>query len=146
MNRRCFTGHSAGSAGAILAAYRRRDQVKALFLEGCYADTETALMSLYYWVHPLFGKYAGPLVIATLRLLYGRDSLRNISPEVLAPDLDLPVMLIHGARGSALSPVVCPPVGGSLLDRARRVSLSPPMPGTVTAASIRITRRRSRPL
>jgi uncharacterized protein len=91
-------GHSAGSAGAILAAHRRPDRVKALMLEGSYADTETALMSLYRWVHPLFGKYCGPLIIATLKLLYGRNSLHNCSPEVLAPDLDLPVMLIHGGR------------------------------------------------
>jgi uncharacterized protein len=91
-------GHSAGSAGAILAAHRRRNQVKALFLEGCYADTETALRSLYHWVHPLFGKYCGPLIISTLKLLYGRSSLRQLSPEILAPDLDVPVMLIHGAR------------------------------------------------
>jgi pimeloyl-ACP methyl ester carboxylesterase len=91
-------GHSAGSAGAILAAHRLRDQVKALFLEACYADTETALMSLYRWVHPLFGKTCGPLIIATLKLLYGRHRLRKLSPEVLAADLDLPVMLIHGAR------------------------------------------------
>jgi uncharacterized protein len=91
-------GHSAGSAGAILATHRRRERVKALFLEGCYADTETALMSLYRWVHPLFGECCGPLIIDTLKLLYGRHSLRNYSPEVLAPDLDLPVMLIHGAR------------------------------------------------
>jgi pimeloyl-ACP methyl ester carboxylesterase len=91
-------GHSAGSAGAILATHLRCDRVKALFLEGCYADTETALMSLYHWVHPLFGKTCGPLIIATLKLLYGRHRLRSYSPEVLARDLDLPVMLIHGGR------------------------------------------------
>jgi pimeloyl-ACP methyl ester carboxylesterase len=91
-------GHSAGSAGAILAAHRRQHQVRGLFMEASYADTETALMSLYRWVHPLFGKYCGPIVIGTLRLIYGRDNLRACSPEVLAEDLDMPVMLIHGAK------------------------------------------------
>jgi uncharacterized protein len=91
-------GHSAGSAGAILAAHRRPHQVRGLFMEASYADTETALMSLYRWVHPLFGKYCGPIVIGTLRLIYGRDNMRQCSPEVLAEDLDMPVMLIHGAK------------------------------------------------
>jgi pimeloyl-ACP methyl ester carboxylesterase len=99
-------GHSAGSAGAILATHRRRDRVEALFLEGCYADTETALMSLYSWVHPLFGKYLGPLIIATLKLLYGRNCLRIYSPEALAPGLEMPVMLIHGARDRRF-PLTC---------------------------------------
>jgi pimeloyl-ACP methyl ester carboxylesterase len=99
-------GHSAGSAGAILAAHRRRDRIEALFLEGCYADSQTALMSLYTWVHPLFGKYGGPLIIATLKLLYGRNCLRDYSPEALAPDLEMPVMLIHGARDRRF-PLTC---------------------------------------
>ncbi|MDJ0780769.1 MAG: alpha/beta fold hydrolase [Desulfosarcinaceae bacterium] len=91
-------GHSAGSAGAILAAHRHPKQVQALFLEASYADTETALMSLYRWVHPLFGRCCGPVIIATTKLLHGRNRLREFSPEVLAKDLDLPVMLIHGER------------------------------------------------
>lgn len=91
-------GHSAGSAGAILAAHRHQAQVRGLFMEASYADTETALMSLYRWVHPLFGKYCGPVVIGTLRLLYGRENLRQCSPEILAKNLGMPVMLIHGAR------------------------------------------------
>lgn len=91
-------GHSAGSAGAILAAHRRQAKIRALFLEASYADTETALMSLYRWVHPLFGKFCGPVILATLGLLYGRERLRRLSPERLAPEMDLPVMLIHGAR------------------------------------------------
>jgi pimeloyl-ACP methyl ester carboxylesterase len=99
-------GHSAGAAGAILAAHRHQNRIKALFLEGCYADTETALRSLYRWVHPLFGKYCGPLLIATLKLLYGRNRLRDYSPEVLAPDLEMPVMLIHGA-GDRRFPLAC---------------------------------------
>jgi pimeloyl-ACP methyl ester carboxylesterase len=99
-------GHSAGAAGAILAAHRHQDRIKALFLEGCYPDTEAALRSLYRWVHPLFGKYCGPLLIATLKLLYGRNCLRDYSPAVLAPDLDMPVMLIHGARDRRF-PLAC---------------------------------------
>ena len=38
-------GHSAGAGGAIIAADRNPDQIKLLFLEGCYANTREALLA-----------------------------------------------------------------------------------------------------
>ena len=40
-------GHSMGAAAAIIAASRNPQKIRLLFLEGCYADTKEALLSLY---------------------------------------------------------------------------------------------------
>src|SRR5210317_2508738 len=56
-------GHSAGAAGAIIAAERNPDKIKVLFLEACYADTKEALLSLYRWVNPFFGIVFGPMIL-----------------------------------------------------------------------------------
>jgi len=40
-------GHSIGAAAATIAASRNPEKLKLLFLEGCYADTKKALLSLY---------------------------------------------------------------------------------------------------
>ena len=88
-------GHSAGAGGAIIAAARRPDLVRLLFLEACYADTREGLLSLYRWVNPVFGRLFGPMILNWMNLLY-RFQLRPLSPEQMAPCLAMPVMLIHG--------------------------------------------------
>jgi pimeloyl-ACP methyl ester carboxylesterase len=88
-------GHSAGSAGAVIAAARNPHRIKRLFLEASYAYTEEALLSLYRWVNPFFGKVFGPAIILWLNFFHG-NSLDRVSPARLAPDLNMPVMLIHG--------------------------------------------------
>ncbi len=77
-------GHSAGAAGAIIAAERNPDKIKLLFLEGCYADTEEALLSLYRWVNPFFGVVFGPMILFWMNLFY-RNRLAAVSPARLAP-------------------------------------------------------------
>ena len=88
-------GHSAGAGGAIIAASRNPAQIKLLLLEACYADTKEALLSLYRWVNPLFGKIFGPMIVFWMNLFY-RNRLDEVSPARLASTIRIPVMLIHG--------------------------------------------------
>ena len=90
-------GHSMGSAGAIVAAHRHSQNIKLLFLEASYARTKEALLSLYRWFNPFFGICFGPMIIFWMNLFY-RNLLDTVSPIRLAPDLNMPVMLIHGAN------------------------------------------------
>ena len=90
-------GHSAGAAGAIIAAERNPDKIKLLFLEACYADTKEALLSLYRWVNPFFGMIFGPMILYWMNLFY-RNKLSAVSPARLAPSLKMPVMMIHGEK------------------------------------------------
>ena len=90
-------GHSAGAAGAIIAAERNPDKIKLLFLEACYADTKEALLSLYRWVNPFFGMIFGPMILFWMNLFY-RNKLAAVSPARLAPSLKMPVMMIHGEK------------------------------------------------
>ena len=90
-------GHSAGAAGAIIAAERNPDKIKLLFLEACYADTKEALLSLYRWVNPFFGMIFGPMILYWMNLFY-RNKLAAVSPARLAPSLKMPVMMIHGEK------------------------------------------------
>jgi pimeloyl-ACP methyl ester carboxylesterase len=90
-------GHSAGSAGAIIAAERNPDKIKLLFLEACYADTKEALLSLYRWFNPFFGMIFGPMILCWMNLFY-RNKLDAMSPARLAPSLKMPVMMIHGEK------------------------------------------------
>ena len=90
-------GHSAGAAGAIIAAERNPDKIKLLFLEACYADTKEALLSLYRWVNPFFGMIFGPMILFWMNLFY-RNKLDAVSPARLAPLLKMPVMMIHGEK------------------------------------------------
>jgi pimeloyl-ACP methyl ester carboxylesterase len=90
-------GHSAGSAGAIIAARRRSDRIRLLFLEASYADTKEALLSLYRWINPFFGICFGPMILFWMNLFYG-NKLDSVSPARLAADLKMPVMLIHGEK------------------------------------------------
>jgi pimeloyl-ACP methyl ester carboxylesterase len=90
-------GHSAGSAGAIIAASRCPEMVHLLILEGCYADTRQALLSLYRWVHPAFGRLFGPMIVIWMNFFY-KGRLRTVSPASLAPLLPMPVLIIHGEK------------------------------------------------
>jgi pimeloyl-ACP methyl ester carboxylesterase len=90
-------GHSAGAAGAIIAAERNPDKIKLLFLEACYADTKEALLSLYRWINPFFGMIFGPMILYWMNLFY-RNKLDAVSPARLAPSLKMPVMMIHGEK------------------------------------------------
>ncbi len=88
-------GHSAGAGGAIIAAFRNPDEIKMLFLEACYAHTGEALLSLYRWFNPIFGRVFGPMIIFWMNLFY-RNQLDAFSPARLAPAVKMPVLLIHG--------------------------------------------------
>ncbi|PIE89814.1 MAG: lysophospholipase [Acidobacteria bacterium] len=90
-------GHSAGSAGAALAASRVPEKVKLLFLEGCFPDTREARLSLYRWFHPLFGYPFGPAIVFFARL-YFNVSWPEVSPGHVAKRITCPVMVIHGAK------------------------------------------------
>jgi pimeloyl-ACP methyl ester carboxylesterase len=88
-------GHSAGAAGSIIAASRHPDQVKLLFLEGCYARTKEALRSLYRNFNLFFGLLFGPVIVFWMDLFY-RFQMDGVSPVRLAPNLQMPVLIIHG--------------------------------------------------
>jgi uncharacterized protein len=93
-------GHSAGAAGAVIAAHRDPERIQMLFLEGCYARTRASLISLYRSHNPLLGRLFAPAVVAWMNLFY-RWKLDVVSPARLAPDLDLPVLLIHGEQDAS---------------------------------------------
>lgn len=90
-------GHSAGAAGAILAASRHPDRIRLLFLEGCYARTKEGLRSLYRSVNLVFGLLFGPMIVLWMDLCY-RFQMDAISPARLAKTLNMPVLIIHGER------------------------------------------------
>lgn len=88
-------GHSAGAAGAIIAASLNPDRIRLLFLEGCYARTKEALRSLYRSYNKFFGIFFGPMVVLYMDIFY-RFRMDSVSPSRLATDLDVPVLIIHG--------------------------------------------------
>lgn len=90
-------GHSAGAAGSILAAARNASRIQLLFLEGCYAVTKEALLSLYRWFNRYIGALFGPAIIFWMDLFY-RSDINLTSPARIAPVLTMPVMLIHGEK------------------------------------------------
>jgi pimeloyl-ACP methyl ester carboxylesterase len=90
-------GHSAGAAAAIVAAHRNPQRVRLLFLEACYAQTEEALLSLYRWFNRFFGTLFGPAIVFWMNLAYG-FRLDTVSPARLAPEIRVPVLIIHGAQ------------------------------------------------
>jgi pimeloyl-ACP methyl ester carboxylesterase len=90
-------GHSIGAVGALIAAHRHPGRVRLLFLEGCYARTKEALRSLYLSYNRLFGLFFAPMVILWMDTFY-RFRMDEVSPVRLAPDLDLPVLIIHGEQ------------------------------------------------
>lgn len=89
-------GHSAGAAAAIVATHRHPVSVRLLFLEACYAETEEALLSLYRWFNPVFGRVFGPAIVFWMNLAYG-FALDTVGPARLAPGIRAPVLIIHGA-------------------------------------------------
>jgi len=89
-------GHSAGAAAATIAASRNSERIKLLFLEGCYAKTKEALLSLYRNYNLFFGTFFAPMVVFWMDLFYKRG-LDSVSPVKLAPGIDVPVLLIHGS-------------------------------------------------
>lgn len=88
-------GHSAGAGGAAIAASRNGDRVRILILEAGYDDTRQALLSLYRWVHPVFGFLFGPMILFWLDVFYA-NGLSRTSPGRLAGSITAPVLLIHG--------------------------------------------------
>jgi len=90
-------GHSVGAAAAVIVANRNPDKIKLLFLEGCYAKTREALLSLYRNYNRLFGIFFAPMVVFWMEIFY-KNSLDSISPVNLAPYIDMPVMIIHGEK------------------------------------------------
>jgi len=90
-------GHSAGAGGSIIAASRNQGRINLLFLEACYAYTKKALLNLYRWYNPFFGKYFAPVVLFWMDLLY-KKRMDRFSPAVLAAKLRMPVMLVHGEK------------------------------------------------
>ena len=96
-------GHSAGAGGAVIAAARNPGRVRLLFLEGSYARTREALLSLYTRVHPLFGRGFGPAIITWMNLFY-RGGLDRADPCRLAGEISAPVMLIQGENDRRFPP------------------------------------------
>jgi len=95
-------GHSVGAAAAVIVANRNPDQIKLLFLEGCYAKTREALLSLYRGYNRLFGTFFAPMVVLWMEIFY-KNGLDSISPVNLAPYIDMPVLIIHGERDQNFS-------------------------------------------
>jgi pimeloyl-ACP methyl ester carboxylesterase len=90
-------GHSAGAAGAIIAASRHPEKIRLLFLEGCYARTKESLRRLYRNYNRLFGLIFGNTVVLMMDMLYG-FRMDSINPIDLAPKIDCPVLVIHGEK------------------------------------------------
>ncbi|MBW1849723.1 MAG: alpha/beta fold hydrolase [Deltaproteobacteria bacterium] len=90
-------GHSAGAGGAIIAAHKNGHRIKLLFLEACYANTKEALLSLYRYANQFFGICFGPMILFWMNLFYGKR-LGQTHPAGLAPELKMPVMLVHGEK------------------------------------------------
>jgi pimeloyl-ACP methyl ester carboxylesterase len=93
-------GHSAGAAGAVIATSMHPERVKLLFLEGCYSRTKPALRSLYRNYNQIFGLLFAPAVVGWMDLFY-RFRMDKVSPVRLAPNIDLPVLIIHGEKDAA---------------------------------------------
>ena len=90
-------GHSAGAAGAILAASHQPHRIRLLFLEGCYARTKEGLLGLYRGVNPVFGLIFGPMIVSWMDVFY-RFQMDTVSPVRLAQAIRTPVLLIHGEK------------------------------------------------
>jgi len=90
-------GHSAGAGGAIIAAHKNGHRIKLLFLEACYANTREALLSLYRYASKFFGMLFGPMILFWMKLFYGKR-FEQTHPAGLAPELKMPVMIIHGEK------------------------------------------------
>ncbi|MBW1777538.1 MAG: alpha/beta hydrolase [Deltaproteobacteria bacterium] len=90
-------GHSAGSGGAIITAWQNPDKVKLLFMEGVYPSVEEMLTSLFRWYSRSFSVFFGRMILFWMKLFY-RSRVEALSPARLAPELKMPVMIIHGEK------------------------------------------------
>lgn len=90
-------GHSIGAAAAVMAASRNQEKVQLLFLEGCYARTREALLSLYREVNWVFGVFFAPMVVLWMEIFW-KWALEKVSPMGLAKKIDCPVLIIHGEK------------------------------------------------
>ena len=90
-------GHSLGAAGAIIVADRNPDQIRLLFLEGCYARTKEALRRLYFNYNKFLGTLFAPTVVLWLDI-FNKFRMDKINPIRLAPKIDIPVLIIHGEK------------------------------------------------
>jgi uncharacterized protein len=90
-------GHSIGAAAAVIVASRNPGRVKLLFLEGCYARTREALLSLYRSYHWVFGVFFAPMVVLWMEIFW-KWALEKVSPIRLAAAIDCPVLIIHGEK------------------------------------------------
>ncbi len=88
-------GHSAGAAGAIIAASRAPDKIKLLVLEGCFNNTPKALFNLYKDFNLGFGLVFGPMIVLWMYIFHGKK-LTRLSPGILAKNLTMSVLLMHG--------------------------------------------------
>jgi pimeloyl-ACP methyl ester carboxylesterase len=95
-------GHSIGATAAVIAASRNPGQVKLLFLEGCYAKTREALLSLYRSYNWVFGVFFAPMVILWMEIFW-KWGLEKSARSVLQPKL-MPVLIIHGEGSEFSSP------------------------------------------
>jgi pimeloyl-ACP methyl ester carboxylesterase len=90
-------GHSIGAAAAVIVASRNPMRVKLLFLEGCYAKTREALLSLYRRYNWVFGVFFAPMVVLWMDIFW-KWALEKVSPVRLAAAIDCPVLIIHGEK------------------------------------------------
>jgi pimeloyl-ACP methyl ester carboxylesterase len=96
-------GHSIGAAAAVIAAYRNPAGVNLLFLEGCYAKTREALLSLYRGYNWVFGVFFAPMVVLWMEVFW-KWALEKVSPVRLAAAIDCPVLIIQGEKDQNFPP------------------------------------------
>jgi len=109
-------GHSAGAIGSTIAASRNPERIDALILEGCYARTKEALRSLYWWVHPIFGFLYARMILFWMDVMF-LGKLTSYDPTSLAPELKMPVMLVHGEKDARFPPSMAKTLQDSFLPR-----------------------------
>jgi pimeloyl-ACP methyl ester carboxylesterase len=96
-------GHSIGAAAAVIVTCRNPGRVKLLFVEGCYARTREALLSLYRTYNWVFGVFFAPMVILWMEIFWNW-ALERVSPIRLAAGIDCPALIIHGEKDQNFPP------------------------------------------
>ena len=91
-------GHSAGAAGAIIAAERNQSLIQSLFLEASYADTKEGLRSLYKWANRFFGIVFAPMIIYWWAL-FVRGARDRLGSRVRGLARDPRAGLVHPGLG-----------------------------------------------
>ena len=69
-----------------------------MYLEGSYAETKIALLSLYKSFNRYFGLIFKYLLVFWMDKFLYRNKLGPLSPKTLAPNINVPVLLIHGEK------------------------------------------------